>query len=94
MLSDRNVLYKYMNPHLVAFSTLTPYVKGSAVLHIYLLDTVKVCVCMCVCVCVCVCNMFCLVTAVCLKSFAKFIVLPFYFYSTSLSFQRARSCPR
>eukprot|EP00056_Hartaetosiga_gracilis_P005256 m.82838 g.82838 ORF g.82838 m.82838 type:complete len:940 (+) comp12103_c0_seq4:17-2836(+) len=38
---DKGVLYKYLNPNLIAIATLTPYVKKSAVMTIYLLDTVK-----------------------------------------------------
>eukprot|EP01147_Barroeca_monosierra_P000382 gene383-3731_t len=41
VLSDKAVLYKYLNPNLIAFATLSPYVKKSAVMTVYLLDTVK-----------------------------------------------------
>ena len=42
ILGDKTVLFKYINPNLLAVATLTPYVKRKATLTIYIIDTVKV----------------------------------------------------
>jgi hypothetical protein len=42
ILPDRTVMYKYLNPNLVAMATMSPYVKRCADLTVYLLDAVKV----------------------------------------------------
>lgn len=40
-LGDRNVIYKYLNPNILALATTTPYNRGSTNMTIYLIDTVK-----------------------------------------------------
>ncbi|CAJ0753240.1 15632_t:CDS:10 [Entrophospora sp. SA101] len=41
VLGDRSVLYKYLNPHLVAVATLSSSESSTATLNIYLIDIVK-----------------------------------------------------
>lgn len=40
-LGDRSVIYKYLNPNMLALATMSPYARGSANLTIYLIDTIK-----------------------------------------------------
>jgi hypothetical protein len=42
ILGDKSVLFKYLNPSLIAVATLTPYVKRSGTLTVYLVDTIRV----------------------------------------------------
>lgn len=41
VLSDRSVLYKYINPNMVAVSTLGPHSIHKSVLNVYLIDVVS-----------------------------------------------------
>lgn len=41
ILGDRSVIHKYLNPHIIALATTTPYQRGSTTLAVYLLDTVR-----------------------------------------------------
>eukprot|EP00730_Choanoeca_flexa_P017281 TRINITY_DN8301_c0_g2_i2.p1 TRINITY_DN8301_c0_g2~~TRINITY_DN8301_c0_g2_i2.p1 ORF type:complete len:902 (+),score=173.38 TRINITY_DN8301_c0_g2_i2:2-2707(+) len=41
ILGDKTVLFKYLNPNLLAVATLSPYVKRKATLTVYVIDTVK-----------------------------------------------------
>ena len=40
-LGDRSVIYKYLNPNMLALATISPYARGSANMTIYLIDTIK-----------------------------------------------------
>lgn len=40
-LGDRSVIYKYLNPNMLALATMTPYTRGSANMTVYILDTIK-----------------------------------------------------
>ena len=42
ILSDRTVLYKYLNPHMLGLATLSEGCKTGSLLTIYIIDTVKV----------------------------------------------------
>lgn len=40
-LADRSVIYKYINPHLIAVATLTNYTRNAATLNVYVIDSVR-----------------------------------------------------